>query len=71
MAFDQTKVGRLTADLMETLEERYGDESEIGDVCLIVEVVGGHGSEVVTQCSSPRRHVNIGLLRLAGATFQN
>jgi hypothetical protein len=60
----------LTADLMESLEGRYGEDSEIGDVCLIVEVVGQHGSEIVTRSSSPRRHVSVGLLRVAGATFQ-
>jgi hypothetical protein len=69
MPFDQTKVGRLTADLMENLEQRYSDESEIGDVCLIVEVVGPHGSEITTQSSSGRRHVNVGLLEVARATF--
>jgi hypothetical protein len=70
MALDQIKVGQLTADLMENLEQRYGDDSEIGDVCLIVEVVGPHGSEVTTQCSSPRRHVNLGLLAVARHTFE-
>ena len=71
MTFDQTKVGRLTADLMEKLEERYGGDSEIGDVCLIVEVVGPHGSEIITQSSSLQRHVNLGLLRVAGRTFES
>lgn len=70
MAFDQIKVGQLTADLMENLEQRYGDDSEIGDVCLIVEVVGPHGSEITTQSSSARRHVNLGLLDMARNTFR-
>ena len=70
MTFDQTKVGQLTADLMENLEERYGDDSEIGDVLLIVEVVGPHGSEITTQSSTARRHVNLGLLAIARGTFE-
>jgi hypothetical protein len=70
MPFDQTKVGRLTAELMENLEERYSEDSEIGDVCLIVEVVGPHGSEITTQCSSARGHVNVGLLEMARQSFR-
>lgn len=70
MAFDQIKVGQLTADLMENLEERYGDDAEIGDVLLIVEVTGPHGSEITTQSSSARRHVNLGLLEVAKHTFK-
>jgi len=70
MPLDQLKVGQLTADLMENLEERYGEGSQIGDVCLIVEVVGPHGSEISTQCSSSRRHVNIGLLEVSKRTFE-
>ena len=69
MPFDQTKVGQLTADLMENMEQRYSDDSEIGDVLLIVEVVGPHGSEITTQSSSPRRHVNLGLLGMAERLF--
>ena len=70
MTFDQTKVGQLTADLMESLEQRYDDGSEIGDVLLIVEVVGPHGSEITTQSSSARRHVNLGLLGVAQSLFE-
>jgi hypothetical protein len=71
MPFDQTKVGQLTADLMESLEERYDEGSEIGDVLLIVEVVGPHGSEITTQSSSARRHLNLGLLRVAQTLFES
>lgn len=70
MPFDQTKVGQLTADLMESLEQRYDEGSEIGDVLLIVEVVGPHGSEITTQSSSARRHLNLGLLRVAQTLFE-
>ncbi len=70
MPFDQTKDGQQTADLMENMEQRYSEESEIGDVLLIVEVVGPHGSEITTQSSSSRRHVNLGLLRVAEKLFE-
>ena len=69
MAFDQSKVGRLTAELMEDLENRYAEGAEIGDVCLIVEVVGPHGSDVTVRASQGRRHVNLGLLRMAEECF--
>jgi hypothetical protein len=71
MPFDQTKVGQLTADLMESMEQRYSDDSEIGDVLLIVEVVGPHGSEITSQSSSARRHVNLGLLSMAERLFSS
>jgi hypothetical protein len=67
MTFDQTKVGRVVAEQMEALEQRFGDDCEIGDVCTIVEVIGPHGSSVSVRSSEPRAHTTIGLLRLAEA----
>jgi hypothetical protein len=40
MSLDQSKVGRVVAEQMEAIENDYGDDCEIGDVCTIVEVVG-------------------------------
>jgi hypothetical protein len=66
MALDATKIGKVVATQMEALEERFGDDCEIGDVCTIVEVVGPHGSEVAMRSSEDTRvHSLIGLLRLA------
>jgi hypothetical protein len=67
VTFDQTKVGRVVAEQMEALEQRFGDDCEIGDVCTIVEVLGPHGSSVSVRSSEPRAHTTIGLLRLAEA----
>ncbi len=67
MTFDQTKVGRVVAEQMEALEERFGDDCEIGDVCTIVEVVGPHGSSVSVRSGQARPHTTIGLLRMAEA----
>lgn len=69
MALDQTKVGQVVAAQMEALEEAYGDDCEIGDVCTIVEVVGPHGSHVRVRTSELRPHVSIGLLRMAESLF--
>jgi hypothetical protein len=66
MALDATKIGQVVADQMEALEDRFGDDCVIGDVCTIVEVLGPHGSQVAIRPSSDTRpHALIGLLRLA------
>jgi len=69
MALDQTKVGQVVAAQMEALEEAYGEDCEIGDVCTIVEVIGPHGSDVRVRSSELRPHVSIGLLRMAESIF--
>ncbi len=69
MTLDQTKVGQVVAEQMEALEERFGDDCEVGDVCTIVEVVGPHGSSVSVRSSEARPHTTIGLLRLAEAVM--
>jgi hypothetical protein len=65
MAFDQRKVGRLTTELMDRLDDEYGEDCEIGDLVLITEILGPHGSAVTLQLSQPRKHVNLGLLAMA------
>ena len=52
MSLDQSKVGRVVAEQMEAIENDYGDDCEIGDVCTIVEVVGPHGSHVRVRSRS-------------------
>jgi hypothetical protein len=65
MAFDQTKVGRLTTELMDRLDNEFGEECEIGDIILVAEVLGPHGSAVTLQVSQNRKHVNLGLIAMA------
>ena len=69
MAFDQSKIGRLAADLMDNLERHIEADAEIGDVCLVVELISEGGSQVVSQFSNPRAHVNLGLLEVARSTL--
>jgi hypothetical protein len=69
MAFDQSKIGRLAADLMDNLERHIEEDAEIGDVCLVVELISEDGSQVVSQFSNPRAHVNLGLLEVARSTL--
>jgi hypothetical protein len=69
MTLDQTKVGQVVTAQMEALEEAYGEDCEIGDVCTIVEVIGPHGSDVRVRSSDLRPHVSIGLLRMAESIF--
>jgi hypothetical protein len=65
MAFDQTQLGQLTTNLMDRLDNEYGEECEIGDLILIAEILGPHGSAVTLQLSQARKHVNLGLLAMA------
>jgi hypothetical protein len=65
MALDQSKIGRVVAEQMEAIEGDYDDDSEIGDVCTIVEVVGPHGSHVRVRSSDMRPHSGLGLVRMA------
>jgi hypothetical protein len=65
MAIDQSKIGTVAAQLMEQLEDAYGDEASIDTVMIIVAVDRGEGSEdVVHRAASPGTpaHVGIGLL---------
>ncbi len=65
MTIDQSKIGQLVAAQMDAIEEEYGDDCEIGDLCTIVEVVGPHGSAVRVRTSDQRPHIGLGLVRLA------
>ena len=52
MTMDQSKLGQVVAEQMEAIEEDHGEECEIGDVCVIVEVVcrdTAHFTELLTQ----------------------
>jgi hypothetical protein len=69
MALDQSKVGQHIAGQMEALEADYGEDSEIGNICTIVEVVGPHGSHVRVRSNDSRPHVVVGLLRTSEAMF--
>jgi len=69
MSLDQSKVGRVVAEQMEAIENDYGEDCEIGDVCTIVEVVGPHGSHVRVRSSDMRPHITIGLLRASEGMF--
>jgi hypothetical protein len=66
VGLDQTKIGQLAAELMDNLEERYGEDAEIGDVVLIVEITSPeHGSQIAMSQTNPRGHVNLGLVEAA------
>lgn len=70
MALDQSKIGTVPAVLMEQLEqEGFGEDAEIGAVCLLVEVSSPTGSQVTLQVSDPRNHVNVGMLEIGKATL--
>ena len=72
MAFDQSKIGQLAAELMESLEPQYTEAAEIGAVALVVEIISPeHGSQIASKYSDQRRHVNLGLLEMARNSLTN
>lgn len=70
MGFDQTKIGQLTASLMEQLDEQYDEDCEFGDLLIIAEVLGAHGSSVYFHGTNPRTHINLGLVRFADKSMR-
>jgi hypothetical protein len=62
MTMDQSKLGQVVAEQMEAIEEDHGEECEIGDVCVIVEVVCPEESTVRVRSSDRRPHIRTGLL---------
>ena len=69
MPIDQARVGAHIAAQMEAIEQDYGEECRIGDICTVVEVIGPHGSHVRVRPSDPRPHIGVGLLRWAEQTL--
>jgi len=65
MTMDQSKLGRVVAEQMEAIEEDHGEECEIGDVCVIVEVLCPENSTVRVRSSDQRPHIRLGLLTQA------
>src|ERR1044072_2392425 len=64
VALDQSKVGQHGAQQMEAIEADYGEESEIGDICTIVEIRGPHGSHVRMRSTASSPHSTLGPLKL-------
>jgi hypothetical protein len=70
MAFDGSKIGQHVAAMMEALERDFGDGAEIGDVCIVVEVLTRPGENNPFDSQhrmrfTGRPHHAIGLLRSA------
>ena len=65
MTMDQSKLGQVVAEQMEAIEEDHGEECEIGDVCVIVEVLCPENSTIRVRSSDQRPHIRLGLLTQA------
>jgi len=65
MTMDQSKLGHVVAEQMEAIEQDHGDDCEIGDVCVIVEVVCPEESTVRVRSNNERPHIRIGLIAQA------
>ena len=63
---DQEDIGKLAAVLMDDIDQHFGEGTEIGAVCLIVEVrTPDGGSAVISKFTDPRLHVVLGMLEVA------
>jgi|GEM_PF-3176034 len=71
MATDQGMVGRMAAELMEQLEQSYGEGAEITAALLVVNVDTGDGRETMHIKPSPdlARYEGIGLAEWAKHNF--
>lgn len=68
MSLDTTALGSATADLMQKIEDVYGDDAEILDAIVIAEVSfkdeGDDCTAVEYWCTSPRSVIQAGLLSI-------
>ena len=68
MSIDPTRLGQVTAELMEKLSEDWDEESaELGEVMVLAEVKvtdedGDDWTYIAWRCSDPRNWVQRGLL---------
>lgn len=66
MSIDQTKLGSVVAAQMEAIEgDHEGEECELGDIVVVVEVLCPESREVRVRSSSGSHHARIGLLAQA------
>lgn len=65
MAIDQKRLGTVVQAQMEAIEEAHGDECQIGDVVVIVEVICPDAYDIRVRCSDGRPHIALGLLETA------
>jgi hypothetical protein len=65
MPIDQSKLGTVVQMQMAAIEEAHGEECEIGDVVVIVEVLCPDGNDVRVRSSDARPHISLGLLEQA------
>jgi hypothetical protein len=65
MPLDQSKLGTVVQQQMEAIESDHGDECEIGDVCVIVQVVCPDRVEIRVRSSEMYPHTRVGLMAQA------
>lgn len=69
MAIDPMPLGNITAELMQELEE-YGDNVELLDALVVVEVMTDDGVTIIHQkCTSPRDVVFAGFVAFLHASI--
>ena len=65
MSIDQSKIGQLVAEQMEEIEDEYGEEATISDVCLVLETQTEDSSNIKMGASvETGPHAILGLLKM-------
>ncbi len=65
MPIDQSKLGTVVQEQMVAIEADHGEDCEIGDVVVIVEVRCPEENDIRVRCSDPRPQVAFGLMEAA------
>lgn len=66
MTLDTNRLGRVAAEMMDSLAEGYAEHDvEVGEVLMIVEIKSGSWTTVSYRSSDPRLWVQLGLLAAA------
>lgn len=65
MPIDQSRLGNVVQAQMEAIEANHGEECEIGEVVVIVEILCPEEHDIRVRCSDSRPHVAFGLLEAA------
>lgn len=63
MSLDTTALGKIAAEMMESLAAAYEEHDvTVGEVALIVEVDGEDWTAVTYRCTTPKAWVQLGLM---------
>lgn len=59
---NNARIGDLVMEAMEHVQERYGEDATLGEVCIVMDVMHEGWSVITYHCSDPRPWVQEALL---------